>query len=105
MGATVTAISSIIGGISSAANAITQAKVADESIKSQKKQLKMAQDAQDAQADEIKRMNDEALAKRKGLIDTQRKQMPGAGDDYSVNQTSSMGVDPSMGSIMGTTLG
>jgi hypothetical protein len=105
MGATVTAIASVLSAGAQVGSTITQAKAAEESGKMQKKQLKMAQDAQDAQADEIKRMNDEALAKRKGLIDTQRKQMPGAGDDYSVNQTSSMGVDPSMGSIMGTTLG
>ena len=100
------ALTGIISAVGTAATAYSSIKSAEVAEKGQREQAKMLKQQQEDQAAEIKKAQAESLAKRKQQIDTQRKQILGAGDTaYSINQTSSAGADSASGSLIGATLG
>lgn len=109
----VAATAAVLTAVAAAGSAYSSIKQAETAEKAQKEQAKLLEEQNKAQADEIKQAKAEALAKRKDVINKQRKQIFGAGDTtYDINMTGAMGVmgnegatSTTGGSITGAILG
>lgn len=80
------------GTIATVGKGVSDVMGAIESEKAKQNQANELKRQQEVQAAEIKKQNDAALLKRKEGINRQRRQILGAGDNYSLSGTSAVGA-------------